>query len=54
MGCSKNYVMYWGFYENDYTIKAQIIVHKLHKNGCAFLCIFTQPLKQTLKFLPPF
>ncbi len=38
MGCSKNYVMYWGFYESDYSIRVQIIVHK---NRHVFLYIFT-------------
>ena len=40
MGCSKNYIMYWGFYEYYYSITPKISVHKVHKNDYLFLCIF--------------
>lgn len=42
MGCSKNYIMYWGFYESNYSINFQISVHKLHKKGVLFLCKLLQ------------
>lgn len=38
MGCSKNYIMYWGgFYNDYYSIGGRISVHKLYKNGYIFL-----------------
>ena len=41
MGCSKNYIMYWGVYECYYSITSEISVHKVHKNDYLILCIFT-------------
>ena len=40
MGCSKNYIMYWGgFYDIYNTMGQQISVHKVHKNAYLFLDI---------------
>ena len=52
MGCSKKYIMYWGFYVNYNIIQSPISVHKLYNKlqlffvnyYQMFLCINTFPL----------
>ncbi len=39
MGCSKNYIMYWGYVQYN-TIERSKSVHKLHKFSPLFLFIF--------------
>ena len=53
MGCSKNYIMYWGgFYDVDYNIRLCKSVHKLYKKSFYFLCKLTHyfPLQQNILF----
>ena len=43
MGCSKNYIMYWGFYDIYYSIYLSESVHKLYIYGQHFLSKITYP-----------